>query len=171
MAFKIGRLIRFSVSLFVGSQHRTPEVARPARQTRIEVARAAFTRFKNVLCCRGLKIPIRLNVLRCYTWPSFLYSCETWKLKVAMMNRLELFKMWCYRKILRISWTQHVTNEEVLHKDRELLATISWSILGICCGDSSTGCYRPSCRARSRVKEDLVVRISPGCGISGIGPG
>ena len=44
-----------------------------------------------------------------------------------MMNRLEAFEMYCYRRILRVSWTQRETNESVLrrmHKDRELLGII-----------------------------------------------
>ncbi|KYN02133.1 hypothetical protein ALC62_07054 [Cyphomyrmex costatus] len=44
-----------------------------------------------------------------------------------MMNRLEAFEMWCYRRILRISWIDHVTNESVLrrmHASRKLLATV-----------------------------------------------
>ena len=43
------------------------------------------------------------------------------------MNKLEAFEMWCYRRILRISWKDRVTNPSVLqrlHKDRELLSVI-----------------------------------------------
>ena len=96
-------------------------------RARIEMARSAFARMKSILCCRGLRLSIRLNVLRCYVWSTLFYGCETWTLKVAMMNRLEAFEMFCYRRILRISWTQHETNENVLrrmHKDRELLRIV-----------------------------------------------
>lgn len=59
---------------------------------------------------------IRLRVLKCYVWSTLLYACETWTLKVAMMNRLEGFEMWCYRRMLRIL--------ERLQTERTLLSTI-----------------------------------------------
>lgn len=96
-------------------------------RTRIEISRASFNRFRAVLCCRGLGMSVRLGVLRCYVWSSLLYGCETWTLKINTMNRLEAFEMWCYRRMLRVSWTEHVTNESVLqrlHKARELLEII-----------------------------------------------
>lgn len=70
---------------------------------------------------------IRLRVLKCYVWSTLLYACETWTLKVAMMNRLEGFEMWCYRRMLRIPWTDRVENERVLERlqtERTLLSTI-----------------------------------------------
>lgn len=105
------------------------EMASPDEEirARIEIARSAFTRMRSVLCCRSLNLTIRLKVLRCYVWSSLLYGCETWTLKVSMMNRLEAFEMWCYRRILRISWIDHVTNKSVLrrlHAGRKLLATV-----------------------------------------------
>ena len=43
----------------------------------------------------------------------FLYACESWTLKVEL-QRIQVREMRCYRKILRISYKDHVTNEEVL---------------------------------------------------------
>ena len=96
-------------------------------RARIEIARSAFMRMRNVLCCRSLKLSVRLKVLRCYVWSTLFYGCETWTLKVSMMNRLEAFEMWCYRRILRISWVDRVTNDEVLrrlHREREVLQIV-----------------------------------------------
>jgi hypothetical protein len=43
-----------------------------------------------------------------------LYGVETSTLQAADQKNLESFKMWCWRRIERISWTDHVRNEEVL---------------------------------------------------------
>lgn len=96
-------------------------------RSRIEIARANFVRMRNVLCCRSLSISVRLNVLRSYVWSSLFYGCETWTLKTAMMNRLEAFEMWCYRRILRISWVDKISNVRVLRRlnqERELLRIV-----------------------------------------------
>jgi len=57
-----------------------------------------------------------------------LYGVETWKLWAADQNSLESFEMWCWRRIGKISWTDHVRNEEVLltvNEQRNILHEIS----------------------------------------------
>ena len=46
----------------------------------------------------------------------FLYACESWTLTGELQRRIQAMEMRCYRKILRISYTDHVTNEEVRAK-------------------------------------------------------
>jgi hypothetical protein len=43
-----------------------------------------------------------------------LYGAETWTLRAADQKYLESFEMWCWRRMEKISWTDHVRNEEVL---------------------------------------------------------
>jgi hypothetical protein len=43
-----------------------------------------------------------------------LYVCETWTIAREEMRRIEAFEMWCYRMKKKISWTDRITNEEVL---------------------------------------------------------
>lgn len=96
-------------------------------KTRIEISRKAFRTWKPVLCNRNLSMQLRKRVLRCYVWSVLLYGCETWTLKATTMNRIEAFELWCYRRILKISWVSHTTNEDVLRMmdtERQLLDTI-----------------------------------------------
>ncbi|CAH2219075.1 jg21359 [Pararge aegeria aegeria] len=82
---------------------------------------------KNVLCNRRLKIPLRIRLLRCYIWPILLYGCEAWTIKEDLRKRIESFEMWTFRRMLAVSWTLKVSNEEVLRRvnhRRELLHTI-----------------------------------------------
>ena len=58
---------------------------------------------------------------------TLLYRAETWTLTKVTSDKLEAFQMWLYRRILRISWKEHKTNGEILHKmktKRSLLNTI-----------------------------------------------
>nr|ADF18552.1 endonuclease-reverse transcriptase [Bombyx mori] len=96
-------------------------------KTRIETARASFNKMRKVLCCRQLNIKLRVRLLMCYIWPIVMYGCETWTLKEDTTRRLQAFEMWCYRRMLRIGWTQRVRNETVLqrvHMSRKMLPAI-----------------------------------------------
>jgi hypothetical protein len=48
-----------------------------------------------------------------------LYGAETWTLRKVDQKYLESFQMWCWRRMEKISWTDHVRNEEVLHRVKE----------------------------------------------------
>lgn len=94
---------------------------------RIAKARAAFIKMSTVLRSRDLPLKTKIFVLQCYTFPVLLYGTEAWTLSEASMKKLEAFEMWCYRRILRISWVDRVTNIEVLHrmgKECEVIKTI-----------------------------------------------
>ena len=61
----------------------------------------------------------------------FLYACESWTLTAELQRRIQAMEMRCYRKILNISYKEHVTNEEVRAKiqqaigpHEDLLATV-----------------------------------------------
>lgn len=91
---------------------------------RIGMAKETFSRLKNLLLQRTLPLELRLRVVHCYVWPVLLYGSETWSLKVKSLNRIEAFEMWTLRRLLRIPWTDHLTNQEVLRRagvERQLL--------------------------------------------------
>ena len=54
-----------------------------------------------------------------YIWSMALYGAETWTLRAADQKYLESFEMWCWRKMEKISWIEHVRNEEVLLRVNE----------------------------------------------------
>ena len=80
-----------------------------------------------ILSSRNISIPLRTRLLQCYIWPIVLYGCEAWTIKEDIRKRIEAFEMWTYRRMLSISWTQKVTNAEVLRRvgqNRKLMQTI-----------------------------------------------
>ena len=56
--------------------------------------------------------------MKCYIWSIALYGAETWTLRAVDQKHLEIFEMWCWR-MEKISWTDHVRNEEVLLRVKE----------------------------------------------------
>ena len=70
---------------------------------------------------------MKIRFVKCYVWSVLLYAMETWTLKMTDINRLEAFEMWIYRRLLKISWTDRISNEEVLRRveqTRTLFTTV-----------------------------------------------
>lgn len=96
-------------------------------RARIEIARANFNRLRKVLCTRDLNLKLRVRLAKCYVFPTLLYGMEAWTLNVATMKKLESFELYMYRRILKISWTEHTTNNDVMrriNKEMEIVETI-----------------------------------------------
>ena len=66
-----------------------------------------------------LLVQILKKLVKCYIWSMALYDAETWTLRAADQIYLESFEMWCWRRMEKISWTDHVRNEEVLLRVNE----------------------------------------------------
>ena len=69
---------------------------------------------KQFFCSRALTNDLKMRLLGCYIFTILLYGIEAATLTKAMMKKIEAFEMWPYRRILRISYVDRVTNEEVL---------------------------------------------------------
>jgi hypothetical protein len=66
-----------------------------------------------------LDLELRKKLVKCYIWSIVLYGAETWTLRAVDQKHLESFEMWCWRRMEKVSWTDHVRNEEVLFKVKE----------------------------------------------------
>lgn len=96
-------------------------------KARIEKARAAFNGMSVIFKNHHLTLDTKVRLLRCYIFPVLLYGVESWTLTEATTKKLEAFEMWLYRRVLRVSWTEHVTNENILLricKEREVAVTV-----------------------------------------------
>ena len=83
----------------------------------IAMIKAAFKK-KNLFTSK-LDLNLRKKLVKCYVWSMALYGAETWKLQATDQKRLGSFEMWCWRRMEKISWTDHVRNEEVLLRVKE----------------------------------------------------
>ena len=81
------------------------------------MAKAAFKK-KKTLFTRKLDLNLRKKLIKCYIWSMALYGAETWTLRAEDKKYLESFEMWGWRKMEKMSWTDHVRNEEVLLKSQ-----------------------------------------------------
>jgi hypothetical protein len=80
----------------------------------IAMAIAAFNR-KNFFTSK-LDLELRKKLVTFYIWSIALYGAETWTLQKLDQKNLESFEMWCWRRMEKISWTDRLNNEAVLHR-------------------------------------------------------
>ena len=78
---------------------------------RITMAKAAFN--KKALFTGTLNLELRKKLVKCYIWSIALYGAKLGRFG-QYQKHLESFEMWCWRRMKKISWTDHVRNEEVL---------------------------------------------------------
>jgi hypothetical protein len=79
---------------------------------RIAMAKAAFNK-KRALFTSTLDLELRKKLLKCCIWSIALYGAENWTLRALDQKHLERFEM-CWRRMEKISWTDHVRNEVLL---------------------------------------------------------
>jgi len=77
-----------------------------------------------------LDLKLRKKLVKCYIWSIALYDAETWRLRAVDQKHVESFEMWCWcwRRVAKISWIDHVRNEEILIRvteQRNILHEIS----------------------------------------------
>jgi hypothetical protein len=85
---------------------------------RIAMVKAAFNK-KRTLLTSTLDLELRKKLVKCYVWSIALYGAETWAFRALDQIHLESFEMWCWRMMEKISWTDHVRNEDVLLRVKE----------------------------------------------------
>ena len=96
-------------------------------KTRIAIAKNAFNKVKHIVTNRSISISLRRRFIKSYVWSTMLYGCEAWTINKDMEKRIEAAEMWFFRRMLKISWTDRVSNDVVLHRagtKREIMKII-----------------------------------------------
>ena len=92
------------------------EGSKPEIFSRIAQTTAALRRLKPIWNNRSISLSSKIQLICSLVTSIFLYACESWTLTAELQRRIPAMEMGCYRKILRISYKDHVTNEEVRAK-------------------------------------------------------
>ena len=91
----------------------TDEGSKPKILSRIAQTTAGLTRLKPVWIGKNISLSSKIRLMRSLVTSIFLYACESWTFTAELQRRIQAMKMRCYRKILRISYKDHVTDEKV----------------------------------------------------------
>ena len=72
--------------------------------------RKAITNLDSILKSRDITLPTKVHVVKTMVFPAVMYGCESWNIKKAEQQRIDAFKLWCWRRFLRVPWTARRSN-------------------------------------------------------------
>jgi sorting nexin-29 len=97
------------------------EGSKPEILARIAMTAATLAKFNTIWKDKAIKINSKIRLLRSLIYSVCLYACETWTLTAELEKRIQALEMRCYRRLLGISYKDHITNEEVKKRIRQAI--------------------------------------------------
>ena len=64
----------------------------------------AMTNLDSILKSRDITLPIKIHIVKAMVLPVAVCGCESWTMKKAEHRRTDAFKLWCWRRLLRVLW-------------------------------------------------------------------
>ena len=87
------------------------------------LGRKAMTNIDSILKSRGITLPTKVHLVKAIVFPGVMYGCESWTIKKVECRRTDAFELWCWRRLLRVPWTERRSNQSIL---KELIVNIHW---------------------------------------------
>ena len=73
-----------------------------------------MTNLDSILKSRDITLPTKVRLVKALVFPVVMYGCESWPIKKAEYRRIYAFELWCWRRLLRVSWTARRSNQSIL---------------------------------------------------------
>ena len=78
--------------------------------------RKAMTNLDSILKSRDVTLLTKVHLVKAMAFPVVMYGCESWTIKKAECRRIDAFKLWCWRRLLRVPWTARRSNQSTLEE-------------------------------------------------------
>ena len=102
--------------LFLGSKIPVDDDCNHEIRRRLLLGRKAMTNPYSVLKSRDITLATMVQTVKAVVFPMVTYSCESWTVKEAEHQRVDAFKLWYWRRLLRIPWTARRSNQSILRE-------------------------------------------------------
>ena len=73
-----------------------------------------MTNLDSMLKSRDVALSTKVHLVKAMVFPVVVYGCESWTVKKAECRRIDVFKLWCWRRLLRVPWTARRSNQSIL---------------------------------------------------------
>ena len=73
-----------------------------------------MTNLDSILKSRDVTLPTKVHPVKDMVFPVVMYGCESWTIKKAECQRIDAFKLWCWRRLLRVPWIARRPNQSIL---------------------------------------------------------
>ena len=75
-----------------------------------------MTNLDSILKSRDITLPTKVRLVKDMVFPVVMYGCESWTVKKAERRRIDAFELWCWRRLLRITWIARRSNQAILRE-------------------------------------------------------
>ena len=80
----------------------------------LEWVAIAFSDLDSILKSRDTTLLTKVCLIKAMVFPVVMYGCESWTIKKAEHQRADAFKLWCWRRLMRVPWTVRRSNQSIL---------------------------------------------------------
>ena len=78
------------------------------------LGRKVMTNLDSTLKSRDITLSTKVHIVKAMVFPVVMYGCESWTIKKAEHRRIDAFKLWCWKRLLRVPWTARRSNQSIL---------------------------------------------------------
>ena len=75
-----------------------------------------MTNLDSILKSRDITLWTKVRLVKAVCFPVVMYGCESWSIMKAEHQRIDVFELWCWRRLLRVPWTARRPNHSILEK-------------------------------------------------------
>ena len=73
-----------------------------------------MTNLDSIFKSRDITLPTKVRLVKAMVFPVVMYGCKSWTVKNAECQRIDVFELWCWRRLLRAAWTARRSNQSIL---------------------------------------------------------
>ena len=77
------------------------------------LGKKVMTNLDSIVTNKDATLPTKVHVVKAMIFPVVMYGCESWTIKKAECRRTDAFELWCWRGLLRVSWTARRSNQSI----------------------------------------------------------
>ena len=81
---------------------------------RLLLGREVMTNLDSILIRRDISLPTKVRLVKVMIFPVIMYGCESWTIQKAECQRIDVFELWHWRRLLRVIWTARRSNQSIL---------------------------------------------------------
>ena len=73
-----------------------------------------MTNLDSILKSRDITLPTKVHLVKAMVFPVVMHGCESWTVKKAEHRKIDAFELWCWRRLLRMLWTERRSKQSIL---------------------------------------------------------
>ena len=102
--------------IFLGSKITVDGDCSHEIKTCLLFGRKVMINLDSILKSKDITLPTKVHLVKAMVFPVVMYGCESWTVKKVERQRIDAFELWCWRRLLRVPWTERRSNQSILRE-------------------------------------------------------